>query len=996
MNDPDPTSVMKLVQLQELIVGESPSKSEGGIQTGFRILSSVKKAFALAKTVPEIAEWVKSCDKLQAQTSPRPSVVGVVGSTGAGKSSVINAVLNEECLVPTSCMRACTAVITEISYNYSEQEDQKYCAEIHFVAKEDWIRELRVMLADIIDGQDGLGTELTNSDSETAVAYHKMRAVYPFLKSEGLNKGTFDIEELVTHPSVKGLLGTVKQVASSTSKEFLGLLKRFIDSKEKAGGGEKKSDEMEYWPLIKVVKVFVRSPILESGLVLVDLPGVHDSNAARSAVAAKYIERCSGLWVVAPITRAVDDKVAQNLLGGAFKRQLQFDGNYSSISVICSKADDLSVTEILKLLPEEAEATQLHARTMLLETSRDELQETSDSLKRRLSELNSEIEQGQTDINNLRSALDYPGDEDDPILFSPGGSRKRPTREAASKATKRIRPEKEHITREKARQQLRESESRQAELLTERKELRRLGSSTQKDLKEVKTETRSLKSETKQACIRYRNNYSRPTIQAQFAEGIRELDHENAADDEDNFNPHDLRRDYSDIAKKLPVFCVSSKAYQKISGRLENDERVAGFSRLEDTEVPALQRHALGIVQEARAATGRRFLNELSHFLTSLHLQVVQSDQPLKLADNMREKELQSLAKAVGDLQTELVSAILQSFVNSRKVVDSYISRKFDFAAREASEAAIPTVNSWISHRTNGGLAYETFRATCVRDGAFKKRSLDFNAALADPMTKRFPRAWEYVFSVALPQNSDTLAEALGKSLRSFRLRMDKRPELKKAPSFDLVTRQAENLEIHLKDIMEIKDMVRTGQKQANRLFIPAIGSAMAGAYMHCVGQRGIGCFKRMKAHMVAHVNNVRGTMFKAATDNVESALKHTLEEAELEMIRKVGEVIGLVNNGYSSLLANRDIFRALSSSRDEIQDLLSQVDQQFEQVLRPTAHENTAIMDVDFEVSATTSDPGTSLMASGGGCEVPVAASTDRASSGAIAGNLQIKEEPL
>jgi hypothetical protein len=28
---------------------------------------------------------------------------------------------------------------------------------------------------------------------------------------------------------------------------------------------------MEYWPLIKVVKVFVRSPVLESGLVLVDL-----------------------------------------------------------------------------------------------------------------------------------------------------------------------------------------------------------------------------------------------------------------------------------------------------------------------------------------------------------------------------------------------------------------------------------------------------------------------------------------------------------------------------------------------------------------------------------------------------------------------------------------------------------------------------------------------------------------------------------------------------
>lgn len=97
------------------------------------------------------------------------------------------------------------------------------------------------------------------------------------------------------------------------------------------------------------------------------------------------------------------------------------------------------MTEILKLLPEDVEATQLHARAGLLETERDELQEKSDSLKKRLSELTSEIEQGQADINSLRSALEDPSDEDDQIWFSPGGSRKRLTRKAASKASKRMR-----------------------------------------------------------------------------------------------------------------------------------------------------------------------------------------------------------------------------------------------------------------------------------------------------------------------------------------------------------------------------------------------------------------------------------------------------------------------------------------------------------------------------------------------------------------------------
>jgi hypothetical protein len=261
---------MKLGQLQELISGEFPSKLEGGIQIGLHLLSSIKQAFALANTMPEIAERVKSCDKLQTQAAPQRSVVGVVGSTGAGKSSVINAVLDEECLVPTNGMRACTAVITEISYNNSDQEGQKYRAEIHFISKDQWAKELRVMLVDMADSQDALGANYTSSESEAGVAYHKIRAVYPFLRSEEIKGGKFGIDELVAEPSVKDLLGTVERLASSNSKDFLGLLKRYIDSKEKARGG-KEPDKMEYWPLIKVVKVFVPSPILETGLVLVDL-----------------------------------------------------------------------------------------------------------------------------------------------------------------------------------------------------------------------------------------------------------------------------------------------------------------------------------------------------------------------------------------------------------------------------------------------------------------------------------------------------------------------------------------------------------------------------------------------------------------------------------------------------------------------------------------------------------------------------------------------------
>jgi hypothetical protein len=45
--------------------------------------------------------------------------------------------------------------------------------------------------------------------------------------------------------------------------------------------------------------------------VLVDLPGVADANTARGSIARKHMERCSAIWIVADINRAVDNYTAR-------------------------------------------------------------------------------------------------------------------------------------------------------------------------------------------------------------------------------------------------------------------------------------------------------------------------------------------------------------------------------------------------------------------------------------------------------------------------------------------------------------------------------------------------------------------------------------------------------------------------------------------------------------------------------------------------------------
>ena len=90
---------------------------------------------------------------------------------------------------------------------------------------------------------------------------------------------------------------------AATSEEFRKRLDPYLDSREHG-------DRPAMWPLIQHVKVLCRSPVLASGLILVDLPGTADTNEARNKMAKDFMKRCDHYWVVAPITRAVSDKVA--------------------------------------------------------------------------------------------------------------------------------------------------------------------------------------------------------------------------------------------------------------------------------------------------------------------------------------------------------------------------------------------------------------------------------------------------------------------------------------------------------------------------------------------------------------------------------------------------------------------------------------------------------------------------------------------------------------
>ena len=142
-------------------------------------------------------------------------------------------------------MRACTAVVTELSYNYS---NISYRAEIEFIKEEDWSKELTILSQDLLNDNGEVSRDCNNPDSDAGVAYAKIRAVYPKKTKEDMAKS--NVATLLEE--VSGILGVTKKIQDDDSMKFYRSLQHYVDSKEKVTGKEvkdkkKQPKEMEFW-----------------------------------------------------------------------------------------------------------------------------------------------------------------------------------------------------------------------------------------------------------------------------------------------------------------------------------------------------------------------------------------------------------------------------------------------------------------------------------------------------------------------------------------------------------------------------------------------------------------------------------------------------------------------------------------------------------------------------------------------------------------------------
>lgn len=179
----------------------------------------------------------------------------------------------------------------------------------------------------------------------------------------------------------------------------------------------------------------------------------------------------------------------------------------------------------------------------------------------------------------------------------------------------------EPLTEEQVVSKVKEFRSTKQDARAEKAQITEQLAALRKELSEAQEAEKQITSKMSKVCIEGRNQYSRGAIQQDFAAGIKEIDQELAAEeDEENFDPDAEVRDYDAVAKGLPVFCVSSRGYQKLQGRLRKDPPVPGFTSVEETEIPALQKHCEKLTETGRSANCHSFINKLSQLLDSLTL----------------------------------------------------------------------------------------------------------------------------------------------------------------------------------------------------------------------------------------------------------------------------------------------------------------------------------------------------------------------------------------
>ncbi|WDK23148.1 hypothetical protein CGRA01v4_14439 [Colletotrichum graminicola] len=305
----------------------------------------------VGRSLERLEDWNENLDILEVNIKSREILVGVVGETGLGKSSLINALL--ECsIVPTSNSEACTATVCIFGWNSDITDGKIFKGKITFKSRETVEVELDALKTELADLEDTRTAQKENPDPE-----YNDRCAQATRQVKNVASWSGHTEEFIRKSSPEQIIRksaafssifrngrgdksdkTFKPLKAASRQSFVDLLTPYVASSTGKLSGT------QYWPLVEQVEIFLRSEILRHGIKLVDLPGVMDALESRAQIARDYFEHLEKRIVVTPATRAADNRAAAELILSE-QQTLVLDMNdmlkADSLCVAITKIDDI-------------------------------------------------------------------------------------------------------------------------------------------------------------------------------------------------------------------------------------------------------------------------------------------------------------------------------------------------------------------------------------------------------------------------------------------------------------------------------------------------------------------------------------------------------------------------------------------------------------------------------------------------------------------------------
>lgn len=267
-----------------------------------------------------------------------PIYIGLFGSTGAGKSSLINAIIQQAMFLPVSGESICTSCIVQVRSGCCEQ----YEAKIHLLSDQEWKEELKTV-TELLHRTEELGGEEVDAwdrDEAMQEAIWKLQILY----GNGAEKKNYE-ELLRAKPKGKIPTSRIITLKAEEAGELSVKLDPYIRTKRRDWHGE--SAETQIWPLIKHVEVTLpKSELIPEGVVLVDIPGTGDFNSKRDEMWKKTIDKCSVIWVISDIERVSGGRAHEDLLNESIKACQR--GFCRDIALVVTKTDKLHLPEYLR------------------------------------------------------------------------------------------------------------------------------------------------------------------------------------------------------------------------------------------------------------------------------------------------------------------------------------------------------------------------------------------------------------------------------------------------------------------------------------------------------------------------------------------------------------------------------------------------------------------------------------------------------------------------